>query len=280
MGFDPEAIEIARQTVESELPARRRALNREIGQIRSEFNRHGQMDSLGLFESIADACAREIESGAARLWEIIHRCVLDTGVEPDDDLANGLNREARNLLDHYCVADAEGMFNYEVQRSKLPPDIKEGAGFRVRVIGARQKLHAEIRLFALSLKNQARARGASSGGPVFHVYAPVGAIQTGAASQAFVNQELDAGERTQLLAALQRIAAGIGNTSVFTATRASEIREVVEDTRAELEKSRPNRTLLWAKLSAVASMIRAVPVLDSGYQVIRAIAAAHGIALP
>jgi hypothetical protein len=280
MGFDPEAIEIARLTVESELPARRRALNREIGQIRSEFIRHGQTDSSGLFESIADACAREIESGAARLWEIIHRCVLDTGVEPDDDLANDLIREARNLLDHYCVTDAEGMFNYEVQRSKLPPDFKEGAGFRVRVIGARQKLHAEIRLFARSLMNQARARGAGVGAQVFNVYAPVGAIQTGPSAQAFVTQELDASERNELLEALERIATDLASAATVTAADADEISEAVEDTRAELEKQRPNRMLLWAKLSAVASMIRAVPVLESGYQVIRGIALVHGIALP
>jgi hypothetical protein len=41
-----------------------------------------------------------------------------------------------------------------------------------------------------------------------------------------------------------------------------------------------NRALLWGKLSAVAAMIKAVPVLEKGYEAIRAVLAAHGVALP
>jgi hypothetical protein len=274
MGFDPEAIEIAR---EGEMAARRRSLGAEIRRLRNPLIWGGQVEASSLLNAAADLCALEVENSATHVWAVVHRCVTDTGVEPDDRLAAGLIAAVSDLLYHYCIAEAEGVYNSEVTRSGLSAEVIAGTGFHERVIGARQKMQAEIRLFARALRNQAHVRPSSQ---VFNVYAPVGAIQTGASAQAFVNQSLDGAARGELLNALESISAEIRDTSALTAARAAEISEVVEETRAELEKPKPNGALLWAKLSAVASIIRAVPVLEKGYELIRAIAAAHGITLP
>jgi len=280
MGFDPAAIEIARQTLEGETATRRRALGLEIGRVRSDFIKAGQVQSSGLLNSIADVCARQVENSAAHIWAVVHRCVTDSGVEPDDRLADDLIAVASDLLYHYCTVEAEGAYNAEVMRSRLSAEVIAGTRFHERVIGARQKMQADIRLFALSLKNRARVRGGGPGSQVFNVYAPVGAIQTGDSAQAFVNQSVDAATRGDLLEALESISAEVRDTAALTATQAVEISEAVEETRAELEKPKPNGALLWGKLSAVATLIQSVPVLEKGYEAIRAVAAAHGVMLP
>ena len=166
MGFDPEATEIARQTLEGEMAARRRSLGAEIRRLHVPLLWNGQVERSSLLNAAADLCAREVEDSAAHFWAVVHRCVTDTGVEPDDRLADDLIAAVSDLLHRYCTVEAEGVYNSEVTRSGLSAEVIAGTGFHERVIGARQKMQAEIRLFARALRNRARVHGPGLSTPV------------------------------------------------------------------------------------------------------------------
>jgi hypothetical protein len=282
--FDREAVKIAEKTIFGELPARRVKFGYALGRVRSNAVMQGALQSSGLLFSVADVCATEIEARADRFWEVLHRAIIATGVEWSPEMADQLKKEFNDLLLRYCFAEIEREFYSTSERLKLSTQASITTGFESRVFGARQTVEAEIELFARSLERRQSVQEHSTRSTVFQIYAPVGAIQTGAGATARVVQNLDGAARQQLTEVLAQIVGDLKEVVEIDAERAGEIGRAIAETRQELERARPSKTMLLAKLQGVASILSAAvqvaPVLRSSYEAFRAILAAHGFPLP
>jgi len=144
---------------------------------------------------------------------------------------------------------------------------------------ALKQIHTEIDLFVLSLKNQQTdsTQGASN---VFNIYSPVGSIQTGSGSTAYVMQHLDDQIRVQLSNALSQVEEGIVKLDKLPNHPKDEIMELVKESKSELEKQKPNITKLRSILSTVGASIQVVASIRPAYQVLKQTLSFLGISLP
>ena len=88
--FDREALRIAQKTIDAELPARRVKFANELGRAKSEIILKGGGQSGAMLHGVAEVCATEAEARADRLWRILYRAIIATGVEWSSDLADQL----------------------------------------------------------------------------------------------------------------------------------------------------------------------------------------------
>ena len=96
-------------------------------------------------------------------------------------------------------------------------------------------------------------------------------------------QNFDAA-RKEFTDLLGQIESQLAEATTLEATQVAELRDAINETREEMEKSRPSNPMLFAKLQVIASLIstaiQSAPVLRSGYEALRNVLATYGIALP
>ncbi len=286
--FDPEALKIARESIAGEASVHKSQFDLGIARLRSEAIARGALGGSGYFFALSNLCASEMEAGADRAWRIIHRAVVATGAEYSADLAEKLKSAFEDIFREYCYAQPQCLLGTEItqarrgigipqQDSEVNPALR---AFEERTIGARRRFYAEIDLFARSLQRRPSfERGA--GNNVFQIYAPVGAIQTGAGSSATVAINLDGAAKRQLVDVLEQLSVQLSDAAGLVAEDVDEIRAAIEETRQYLEKPRPGATTLLMKfqtvMTLVSSAIQIAPSLGPVYESLRAILVAHGL---
>jgi hypothetical protein len=279
MAYDPKAFGIAQEMLGAESSKRLQRLDEEIGRVKSEAAMRGALNSSGMIYGIADVCANEIESGTTHAWQVVHRMLVNTGVQASPGLADALKREMEDILRIYCLSEPERRFTGALTLANLGPREAQATNFFNRATSARMRILTEVDLFARSLERQASESYERPGTTIIN-YAPVGSIQTGANAHAEIAQHFGDHDRRAIVDTLERIEGDLRAAKDLTGDSAIEISEVVAEVRNEVEKSKPNRFLLLPKLQALAASIEAVKSLAGGYQILKAILAAHGITLP
>jgi hypothetical protein len=115
---------------------------------------------------------------------------------------------------------------------------------------------------------------------VFNIYSPVGAIQTGANAIAYPTQYLDTATQERLLNALKFVEEALANTDSLPSHPKSEIVELVQESRVEIQKEKPNTTKLQTLLSTVGASIRTVASLKPAYETLKTVLVYFGVNLP
>src|SRR5271169_653405 len=100
--FDPEAIKIARKTMDAERFALSARFQDKVGRARGDAAMRGLAQSSVLIKLVADVCAEEIETRANRVWEVLNRALVTTGVGPSADLASELKIVFNEFFSVYC----------------------------------------------------------------------------------------------------------------------------------------------------------------------------------
>ncbi len=152
--FDPEALRIVRNRLDAELPRRRQLFEAELQRVQGDMATRGLARSGALIQAIADVCAQEVESSAARLWEVILPLLEDTEGTPSEDAVRAIHGQVDELLfPLYCAAAPHGQFAAICGRVgfRAPGD---PTGFQSRVAGAHQRVHAEIDQLVRLLRRQ------------------------------------------------------------------------------------------------------------------------------
>ena len=281
--FDREALNITENTILAESYGREVRFGNQVTRVKNDAALKGQGQSGALLEAMSDVCAEEAEARADRIWRVMHRAIVATGVTFSPELASELISAFDGIFLRYASAAIERQFEEVLKNLGIPDATFARTPFSDRVFGARQMVRAEIELFARSLERKPEfERGASSS--VFNIYGPVGALQTGPGSSASVVQNLDGATRSQLIEALGQLAEQVAKAATLDSWRVDEIQTALDETRAELGKPRPGQTMLMAKLQVVANLVSSAtqiaPALKSGYEALRSLLAAHGFVLP
>jgi len=138
------------------------------------------------------------------------------------------------------------------------------------------RLTTELQLVAAA----ARARTDQSPTGSVTIHGPVGVVQTGVASQASVVQHIDAGTKAQLISGLQLYLDEITKPENQGLQNKDQIRDLISDTKSELEKPEPNSLKVGSGLRTIVETTKFVGSLGPAYQVIKPFLGLFGIHLP
>jgi hypothetical protein len=269
------AREIATARVALEFRERQLATAQEVARIKSEMSARGVLFSGMTIQRIREAIGREFDVRGFIAWNVWARALSATRAEITPELASELKAHVRRHLGEECgdlVAHYRDAINL----------MQGGAGARIEDLDplreqAIAKVSSEI---DLGLLEAARAdpRGANAA-PVFNIYSPVGAIQTGAGSSATVHMSFTEAERRPLLEALQAVEHALRDAAISTGLR-DELTEAVVVARSEVQKNKPNMLTLRGVLTGIGTTIQTLGTASAAYQLLKAAAASIGLHLP
>jgi hypothetical protein len=274
-----DVLEVANKRVKLEVGGQLRVVQEQLDETKRTFNARGVLASGGYLLEVARICARAAEERCEIAWRIVHRAISTTGVQYSD----GLEAQLKDFLSQaFGFGDLAGFPNQAAKLINMaqPEMLERLAG---EVAGGRSRgmarMNNEVELFVRTLKAAERAVG-DRGGHTFNVYAPVGAIQTGAGSTATTSQTINMQEAINLDNALAELEAAVNSSDALPTAPRNEVIEIIEDTRRELHREKPNASTLKALLSGTAETVRTVAALKPAYEAVKVVAAAAGIPLP
>jgi hypothetical protein len=108
----------------------------------------------------------------------------------------------------------------------------------------------------------------------------VGGYQIGPTSAATVTQISNSADSEALRRALDLVEASLPAAANSPGLMADEVLELVDETRAELAKARPNSIRLRIVASGVATAIQTIGMLQPAYQALKAALLPFGVLLP
>jgi hypothetical protein len=142
------------------------------------------------------------------------------------------------------------------------------------------KVGTEIDLFVHALKKKEAVETNGTSSTVFNIYSPVGSIQTGDSSIANVTQNIDTEVKEQIRKALEDIELALNQPEVEPSSSKTELIEVVQESKDEIQKEKPNVTRLRSLLTTVGTSIQVVSSLKPAYETLKHALTFLGISLP
>jgi hypothetical protein len=230
---------------------------------------HGSRRVVAAFEVLR----AEIETRMNRVWLNLHRAVTSAGVAPNGE---ELAEELKAFLTESSTEVMTDIRSAWVDESRVlrgspwgGPTLDEELGRAVR------KQVVEAELFAMNVTGLTPA---AAGPTVINVYAPVGAVQTGASSSAIVDQRIDTESAQALIATFQKIAAIV--ETIDDAAVRSRVQELTRAASAEAGSQAPDAGKLRRLLGDTAVAIQTLAAAEPARQFLKAVLMPYGIILP
>lgn len=278
--LDEQVARLARDRIRLEISDQNARLEKDIGRIKAEMSARGMLISGNTLVRIATLCADAARDRAQFAWQTVYRFVATAGVRYHD----GLGQELKSLVDEFLPAVLGDLRGYPTQEAHRMNVVNAIAQLQQMVDSGRAsavaKVHNEIDLFVVSLKNRQSSTTEKADSTTFNIYSPVGSIQTGANAVAYVTQTIDAPTRQKLTEALNAIEEGLAGIDSLPSHPKTEVVEVVMEAKEELAKSEPNSTKLRSLLGATATAIQTVGSMKPAYELLKTGLAYLGITLP
>ena len=142
------------------------------------------------------------------------------------------------------------------------------------------KRESDIDLYVLALISKLKFERLPADSIVNNFHGPVGAYQIGPTSAATVTQISNSADSEALRRALDLVEASLPAAANSPGLMADEVLELVDETRAELAKARPNSIRLRIVASGVATAIQTIGILQPAYQALKAALLPFGVLLP
>lgn len=283
---DPKVSELSRKLTEVALAERREQLQRAIERALNGLTISGEGRSGAAILAIQDLCVAEISTAVDLAWRHLKRALGDLGGQPSEHLTRDLKLELFSQIIGYSQYLEQVLRGHHVRllgSSSSPgtdPLLSETAGRLQRAFElANTRIGAEIELDMLSPMREVPGTG---GQPqtILHFHQPVGAVQTGAGAIANVVQNLGHQDRQRLISAIDGMKEAIAALREPAARPKSELVELLEEGRAELEKANPNALRIGSVLFGAATAIQTIASLQPAYQALKAALAPLGVQLP
>jgi hypothetical protein len=277
---DQEVVKLAQDRIHIEISEQNSRIHTEIERIKAELNAKGLMRSGAMIKRVADVCSEAVKNRAQLAWQILFRFITTTGIS----YAEGLSEELKELVAVHLpnhLGDLKRNISQAVQLAGVP---NLGASIETELDTARNvalaKVGTEIDLFVHSLKRKAEVQESKAMSTIFNVYSPVGSIQIGDNSIANVSQIVDTDTKHQIAGALEQISRVLSQPDLDTALPKGELIEVVQETREELQKEKPNVTRLRSLLTTVGTSIQVISSLKPAYETLKQALTFFGVSLP
>lgn len=275
--LDSKVVELTDRLIQTQFAERRQQLANEILSTAQLLNSRGLLNSGAHIQKVIEICRHEVE---IRAW-IVHnahvRVLTQLAVAPYPELSSNLKGRLSYFLplgDDYAQAPRELAGRLGLQSS---PDIRIHET-RDHVLA---KIGTEIDLFVETLTVQRQQRtDQTAGTPVYNIYSPIGAFQTGPGSMASVVQHIGAQDKETLQEALSLVRDALSQLPDTADFPRADIIELVNDADAEIKKPSPNGIKLSSVLTTIGNSIQTLGTLHSVYQTLKAALLPFNIMLP
>lgn len=271
--LSPELLELAKRRVRVEFEERTRIFVHEVQRIKLEAVGRNMYVSTVTQQLMSKVVESELEVRALLVWQILARILATQPLSVDSGLDAQLKGFVVESLDAGCDDISQV---YETALAIMPSSgaVKEWGPMRSFAL---EKVETEIDLSLLAVR-QAKEQGAPQ--PTINVYQPFGVLQVGHGSSAMVVHDLVSEERQRLTSALEAIRVAIGKTQELPVNAASNLNDVIEEAKSEIEKPSPNRIKLQGVLAAIAASVQTLGSAKDAYALLKGTAALIGVHLP
>lgn len=239
----------------------------------------GHTISSAMALSLTQDASNSLKARAQMIYSQLIRCLGAHGVHWDD----GVLQEATNLLRENITIQGQQvrsrLGSFPVFAQLQNRHMTQQADIELAQEPQRQinRLSIELRLAAAASRGPAMTSGSNSN---VTIHGPVGVVQTGDSSQATVTQHIDAGTKTQLISGLQLYLDELSKPDNQSLAGRDQIRDLVVETKAELEKPKPNSLKVSSGLRGIVEATKFIGSLGPAYRVVKPLLGFFGIHLP
>jgi hypothetical protein len=266
--IDVKSREVIATRIRLDLADRQNVLASQVRAIMAEMTERGALRS-GMTVTAVDLVVRQEALIRAELaWQTVAKVITAQGLPATDALTD----EAKVLVEEHVRASSPDL---SVQLANATHVAGRGSNSTdAHLRDAFARVGTEIDIAMMAGKKQQETTGATT----INIYQPYGIVQTGAGSSATFSPS--AGSIQALTEALTSVQRALEKASGGDAVTTRETLEIVEETKSELAKPKPNGLRVKAGISAVAATIRTMGSMPEAYQLLKGGASLIGIELP
>lgn len=270
-------VQVARRGTQLAIQERHAALDRQIGDVTNRFNARGVLRSGMFFREVHDLIAAEFKIRARLAWQNWARALATQGAVNLADVRSTVLAEIESSLrvDGAESSDLAGhYYNARMIANFLgnPPDTLD----RLK----RQAIDQIAGEIDFAILEAQKGQPAGSQTATFHIYAPVGVIQTGPGATASVQQAFNEPDHDIIRQALDAVSKALASSTDLAQTQRQALDEVIGDVRGEIEKTQPNRIRVQAGLMGIATAIQTLGSAAPAYALLKGALALFNVHLP
>lgn len=277
---DEEITKIAHDRIRIEIGEQNNNLHIEIDRVKAEMSYRGVLRSSMAIKRVTGLCVETIKNRAQLVWQTLFRFITTSGISYSENLSE----ELKGLIVHHLPENLGDVRDHVKKITEIAGSPNMYERMEQELVSARNqalaKVGTEIDLFVHALKKKEAAETNGTSSTVFNIYSPVGSIQTGDSSIANVTQNIDTEVKEQIRKALEDIELALNQPEVEPSSSKTELIEVVQESKDEIQKEKPNVTRLRSLLTTVGTSIQVVSSLKPAYGTLKQALTFLGISLP
>ncbi len=277
--LNPKIDEIAREQIRIEFEDRDGQLGRDLSIMVGEFaiRSGGGLSSRAVLAG-AEMFHAELKGRATMALNILRRVCSEIGVESGSDLGPSV----KAFLNDVIGREADKLFAHMMESN--PVSASRGFNMDVRTpyekvrANALSKVHTEVDLFEARIAALVQQTKAS--GNQVNVTGSGNVVLTGAFVGSPMNVSIDAGSRATIEKALAVVEDALAKVAEPANFNVAEVRDMIAQSKNELQKPKPNSTLLTTMLVGIATAIQTAGALRPAYDALKWALLPLGITLP
>lgn len=244
----------------------------ELRQLGAQASSKGMFNSGYHASQVLQAHERELEIRTIIAWESLVRAHKTLGSHLGNGIAAPFKAALHSMINAFAVDLSASLQSYA---QRLPATVAMSLTDAQRHLVKKHDI--EVDLYEDSLMSSSKDQSKS---PQYNFYGSVGAVQTGANSQANVVQNLGAADQAALVKALELTSEAIRNSGQLGDRQQKELLEIAAECESELRSSSPNNTRLLTMFNVLATSIQAVASAQPAYQALKVALLPLGVTLP
>lgn len=255
-----------------------RSLARSFDTTVAKMTPRGLGLSGNLMSALTEEATNSLKARGHFILGQLLRCLAAHGVELTDEVVVDAIKLLKNEVDDQFQFVGRRLWMNGVFNASGLVQAKQALETQYGQEGPRlvARLSIELKLSAATTKTSQRQGGA----PSFNFSGPVALVQAGNGNFANVHQHIDASTKSEVARALQFVLEELDKPENASIGNKLELRELVVDAKAEVEKPNANPLKLGSMLRAAAEGTKFVGSLGPAYQVLKPVLSFFGIQLP
>jgi hypothetical protein len=279
--LNPKVAKLADERIQIQLNQRHKQFRQEITRVTDQMTLQGTLDSTIANREFFNRYASEIETRASIVWEELKKVLSAIDVHPSEELASHLKQDVETYLlstANDLTKDISKLANYIMSTQEIDNLIDKLTNTQNKAL---ERINNGIELFVLSLgRTKEKEVRDESTKNIINGTGNVGAVQTGQGATSNVTQIISSNDQEALFQALDDIRKYLESGGNLSGFLKEEVIELIDDSRAEIEKPNPNGTRLKTYLMSIAVSIQTVAGLKPAYEVIKFALSHFHIILP
>lgn len=208
---------------------------------------------------------------------LAERCAVAAGFEFHEKNAKKISNRITEWFDAEVLRLVNLLKGSKVFPKSIVNESNEDAYLKnLYEIARLTKTEIEAKFDLLAMQNQTRSKNNEiQAGPNITIAGNVGSVLTGNYSSSNVVQNIDAGTSQAIVDALDKLTQEIAKTGESN----TDLQEVVDEAKSELQKEKPNKTKLVGLLRGISETISLIPKFKTAYETLKWAAVGLGIHL-